>query len=264
MIRSTLLKATALTMTVALLGSLSVLCGQTANTKPPQPKSQKELDALQAMFGAYQSQNWDGVISSSKELVTKFADSEFKATAFQMSAESYRNKGDAENAIVNAEQCLAADPKYYAAMILIAGIQAQRTREFDLDKEEKLGRAEKLANEAIGIVKTAQKFNPQIPDEQWEQVKKSYLSQAYEALGMAGMVRKKYDVCVTNLTLSLDAPMADPATFVRLASCLKEQKKYDEALTYLDKALADAQAAPIIKQAATQEKMAINKLKAGQ
>jgi predicted negative regulator of RcsB-dependent stress response len=81
---------------------------------------------------------------------------------------------------------------------------------------------------------------------------------------MAAMVRKKYDVCVDNLKLSLDAPMTDPATLVRLASCLKEQKKYDEALASLDKALADPQAAPIIKQAATQEKMAINKLKSAQ
>jgi tetratricopeptide (TPR) repeat protein len=258
------MKTIALTASVALFGSLSLLCGQTANPKAPQPKSQKELDALQAMFTAYQNQNWDGVITSSKELVTKFADSEFKATAFQMSAESYRNKGDAENAIINAEQALATDGKYYAAMILIAGIQAQRTREFDLDKEEKLGKADKMANDALGILKTAPKLNPGIADDQWEQVKKSYASQAYEALGMAAMVRKKYDVCVDNLKLSLDAPMTDPATLVRLASCLKEQKKYDEALASLDKALADPQAAPIIKQAATQEKMTINKLKSAQ
>lgn len=264
MIRSKFFQSMAMTAAIALLGSMSVLCGQTSNPKAPQPKSQKELDALQAMFGAYQSGNWDAVVTSSKELVTKFADSEFKATAFQMSAEAYRNKGDAENAIVNAELCLAADPKYYASMILIAGVQAQRTREFDLDKEEKLGKAEKMANDAIALIKAAPKLNPGIPDDQWEQVKKSYLSQAYEALGMAAMVRKKWDVCVTNLKLSLDAPMIDPATMVRLASCLKETKQYDEAIATLDKALADPQAAPIVRQAATQEKLAISKLKSAQ
>jgi tetratricopeptide (TPR) repeat protein len=257
-------RRTLLTVTVALLGSFGLLCAQTANPKAPQPKSQKELEALQALFGAYQNQNHDAIIEAAKGLVTKFADTDFKATAFQMAAESYRVKNDAENAIVNAELALQADPKYYAAMILIAGIQAQRTREFDLDKEEKLGRAEKMAKDAIETIKTAPKLNPGVTDEQWEQIKKSYSSQAYEALGMAAMVRKNHQACVDNLQLAMDTPQPDPATMVRLGSCLRQLKKYDEALAILDKALADEQAAPIVKQAATQEKMEINKAKSAQ
>lgn len=258
MFRSIVLKTTA-----ALLGSIALLCAQTANPKAPQPKSQKELEALQAMFTAYQGQNWDGVITSSKELVSKFADTEFKATAFMMSAEAFRNKGDAENAIVNGEQALQADPKYYAAMVLIAGIQAQRTREFDLDKEEKLGKAEKMAKDALELIKTAPKLNAQVPDDQWEEVKKGYASQAYEALGMSAMVRKKYDVCIENMKLSLDTTMPDPATMVRLGSCYRQNKQYDEAIAILDKAIADPNSAPVVKQAAGAEKMEVAKAKAG-
>jgi len=54
----------------------------------------------------------------------------------------------------------------------------------------------------------------------------------------------------------------DPATLVRLGACYGKIKKYDEGITALDRALSDPQAAPIVKQAATQEKMAQLKLKA--
>lgn len=250
-----------LKIAAVFVGAIALISAQTANPKAPQPKSQKELEALQAMFGAYQAQNVDGTIEAAKNLITKFADSDFKATAFMMAAESYRQKNDVENAVVQAELALQADPKYYAAMVLIAGITAQRTREFDLDKEEKLAKAEKTAKEALEIIQTAPKLNPGITDEQWEGAKKGYASQAYEALGMAAMVRKNYEACATNLNSALDTPMPDPSTYVRLGNCLRMLKKYDEALAVLDKALADPNSVPAIKQAATNEKMEVNKAK---
>ncbi len=76
-------------------------------------------------------------------------------------------------------------------------------------------------------------------------------------------MRKKYDVCSTELGLAVSmAAQPDPATMVRLASCQISNKQYDEANAILDKALADANAAPQVKAAATQLKMDANKAKA--
>jgi tetratricopeptide (TPR) repeat protein len=248
-----------LTITLALAGALA-LPAQTANPKQPQPKSQKELEAIQAIFSA---QDFDGRIAAANNLITKFADTEFKATAYYIAADSAMNKGDAEQAIVYAEKCLEADPKFYGAMLLISRSLAQRTREFDLDKEEKLSRSEKLAKEVMEMLKTAPKPRPDITDEQWEGFKKEFAGQAYEALAMSAMVRKNYEAAAENFKLAVDSsPQPDPATLVRLGNCYRMLKKYDEALAVLDRALADPNSAPQIKQAATQEKMSVNQAKA--
>jgi tetratricopeptide (TPR) repeat protein len=255
MIRSTILAAL-----LALASAVGLLFAQTANPKQPKVKSQKEAAAIQAMFSA---QTPDARIAAALDLVTNFADTDFKATAFYIAAFSAQQKGDTDNVIVYSEKALEADPQNFGAMIMIADILAMKTREFDLDKEEKLGRAEKLAKQAIELIKVAPKPNPQVADEQWEAAKKDYTAQCYEALGLAALARKNYEGCAENLqTAATSASQPDPATLVRLGSCLRQLKKYDEAMAVLDKALADQSAAPIVRQAATQEKLAATQAKA--
>jgi len=249
---------TASLLTASLAASLAF--AQTANPKPPQPKSQKELDAVQAIF---QAPDPDARIAAAKELVTKFADTDFKATAFYVGAFSYQQKGDLENAIVWAEQAVEADPKFYAAQLMIANALALRTKEFDLDREEKLGRAEKLAKEAIATINTAPKPRPDITDEQWEAAKKDFIAQGHEALGLAALVRKKYDVCAAELSTAASlASQQDASLMVRLANCQIQSGKPDEALALLDKVLNDPNVAGQIKSVASQLKVDANKKKA--
>lgn len=233
---------------------------QTANPKQPQPKSQKELEAIQAIF---QAPDPDARIAAAKELVTKFADTEFKATAFYVGAFSYQQKGDLENAIVWAEQAIDADPKFYGAMLMIANALALRTQEFDLDREEKLGRAEKLAKQAMELINSAPKPRPDITDEQWEAAKKDFLAQAHEALGLAALARKNYAGCVSELsTAATLASQQDPTLMVRLANCQIHSGKFDDALALLDKVLNDPNAVPQVKNVAAQLKVDANKKKA--
>ncbi|MEJ5369530.1 MAG: hypothetical protein WHT08_14520 [Bryobacteraceae bacterium] len=251
-----LLTASLLTATLAV----SLAFAQTANPKQPQPKSQKELDAVQAIF---QAPDPDARIAAAKELVTRFADTDFKATAFYIGAFSYQQKGDLENAIVWAEQAIEADPKFYAAQLMIANALALRTKEFDLDREEKLGRAEKLAREAIALINSAPKPRPDITDEQWEAAKKDFIAQGHEALGLVALVRKKYDVCADELTTAASlASQQDASLMVRLANCQIQVGKVDDALAVLDKVLNDPNVAGQVKSVAAQLKVDANKKKA--
>lgn len=246
------------TLLVSALAA-SFALAQTANPKPPQPKSQKELEAVQAIF---QAPDPDARIAAAKELVTKFADTEFKATAFYIGAFSYQQKGDLENAIAWAEQALEADPKFYGAQLMIANALALRTKEFDLDREEKLGRVEKLARTAMETISTAPKPRPDITDEQWEAAKKDFTAQAHEALGLAALVRKKYDVCVSEFSTAFSlASQQDASLMVRLANCQIQSGKPDEAIGLLDKVLGDANASPQVKSVAAQLKADANKKK---
>lgn len=226
--------------------------GAFAFQKQPKPKSQKEVDALNAMFKATTA---DAQIAAAEDLLAKFSDTEFKSLALFMEADSYSRKNQFEKSVVFAERALEADPQSYQAMILLARQYAGHTNENDLDKEEKLTKATKYANDAIAALVNAPKPNPQIPDAQWDAAKKDYTGQAHEALGMISDVRKKYDVSATEYKTALDdMATPDPATMVRYAIAQEHQGKYDEAIATLDKVIADPNSQPVVKQFATNEK----------
>jgi tetratricopeptide (TPR) repeat protein len=238
-----------------------ILCAGAVLFAQPKPKSQKEVDAIMAMFNATQP---DARIAAANNLLSKFADTEFKGTALFMIASSYQQKNDMENMVAYAEKTLEADPKNFSAMLMISQALAQRTREFDLDKEEKLTRADKLAKQSQELIKVAPKPNPQLPDDQWEAAKKDYMAQSYEALGMIATARKKYPDAIANYKLSVEsAVQQDPATAVRLAASYNSNGNFDQALPLLDKVLSDGAVNPAIKQFATTEKEKAMKGKAG-
>jgi tetratricopeptide (TPR) repeat protein len=229
--------------------------------KQPTPKSQKEQEAVMAVF---QAQDPDARIAAAENLLQKFADTEFKAIALQVAAMSAQQKNDFEKMVIYSERTLEADPKNYNAMLMLASGLAQRTREFDLDKEEKLTRADKYANEAMGLIKAAPKPRPDITDEQWEGAKKDFTAQAYEALGVSAMARKKYDVAATNFKAAMDTGATpDAGTMVRLAAAYNNLSKPDEAIAVLDKLLATPDLNPQIKSVAQSERNNAVKIKGG-
>ena len=216
------------------------------------PKSKKEQDAIMAVQNA---QAPDDRIAAVESLIQKFADTEFKSWALNRAADAARQKRDDEKAMFYANQALAADPKDYEALLLLSSELAQHTREFDLDKDEKLDKANKFADEAIAILPTAPKPNAQVKDEEWDAFKKDMIAQAHESKGTAAMVRKKYDVAIEEYKAAAEgAADKEPATYVRLASAYDGAGKYDDAIATIDKVLAMPNLQPVVKQVAESEK----------
>jgi tetratricopeptide (TPR) repeat protein len=240
------MKRSILTGILALAAGAAGLMGQ---PKGPAPKSKAELEALQALF--QQANNPDAVVKLADEFLTKFADTDFKENILNMEADAYHRKKDDTKAQIYAEQALQANPKSYQADIMLAEIIAKGTRETDLDREEKLAKAEKYAKDAIDVVKDAPKPNPQIPDAQWDEVKKTIAAQAHSAIGIANLTRKKFDVAATEFKSAYDND-PQPAYMVQQASALQSGGKNDEAIALCDKILADPQLHPAIKNVATQ------------
>jgi tetratricopeptide (TPR) repeat protein len=243
--------------------ALAAVMGLMAQAPPkqPTPKSQGELDAIKAMFSA---QTPDDRIQAANNLITKYADTDFKGMALSIAAESYGQKNDYEKMLVFGEQALAADPKNFHMLLLMARAIANRTREFDLDREEKLARAEKYAKSADEELKAAQKPNPQLTDEQWTAIKKDYQSQGEEVLAMAAVARKNFDAAITHYKAAIDiSPNPDPATMVRLGAAYDQAKRYDEAIAILDKVMAMPDVNPVVKQFAQAERVRAVQAKGG-
>ena len=240
-------------MMVGLLAAGSLVMGQ-------KPKSPKELEAVQAVFSATTP---DQKIAAVDNLLSKFKDTEFKAAALDMAGEAYSQKGDSANAIVYGNRALEADPKSFQAMLLVSGQLAQITKEFDLDKDEKVKRAKKLADDAIVTINATPKPNPKLTDEQWTGIQKDLVSQAHETLGVLAGIDKHFDIAITEYKMAIDnAANPEVSTMVRLAATYNYAKKYDEATAMADRVLATPGVPDNLKKIATDEKGRAAKAKA--
>ena len=175
--------------------SFALVAGLALGQAQPKPKSQKELEAIQAIFNA---QDPDARISAADNLLSEFrrhrvqGDCPPGSRRIRAAEERLREDGRLRRAYPRSR------PEELSRHVDVgATVIAQRTREFDLDKEEKLGRAEKYAKSAIELVKGCRQAAPRHPGCGLGSGKAELLAQGYEALGLAAMVRKKYDDAAT-------------------------------------------------------------------
>ena len=244
-----------LTMCSVLMLLSSLLWAQ----KQPQPKSPKELEALKAWQAAKTD---DERLQAIENVLNNFADTEFKVFLLQDALQLEQRKGDFAQVVFYGERLLEADPKNGFALVTLAGETARHTREFDLDKEEKLAKVDKYAKAAIDASKDMVKPRPDITDEQWEGVKKDLQAQAYEAQGLAALLRKKYDDSIANYKQAIAVQATpDPATWVRLGQAYIDAGKLDDATASFDKALNTPNVNPQVKAVAQAKKDEVAKRK---
>lgn len=233
----------------AILAAIAIAATATAQ----KPKGPKEMEALNAVFSATTP---DARIAAGDNVITNFAATEFKSIVLFMMAEAYGQKNDDAKMIVYGERAVEADPKNYQASLLLAQGIARKIRDTDLDKDERLKQAEKYANDALASIPAATKANPQITDEQWAEMKKEYVADAHQALGMVATVRKKNDEALSEFKMAVEGPAnPDPAAMVRYAQILNKLGKPDEAIVIADKVMAIPNLNPAYKQFAQAEKV---------
>lgn len=225
------------------------------------PKSDKETQAIQAIAKA---KTPDDIIAAAENLLTKFADTEFKSAALVEEAQAYDQKGDPNKAIFYGRQALESEPKNVDGLLLVAFELAGHTRDGDLDKTEKLAEADKDIKTALDTIPTETKPNATVTDAQWEEGKKYSTARAHYGLGLIAMARKKPDVAVIEYKQAVDgAPSPDLVWMIRLGAAYNLTGKYDDAIAVLDKVIATPDLNPQYKNVAQNERANAVKAKSG-
>jgi tetratricopeptide (TPR) repeat protein len=203
--------------------------------RPPAAKTQPEFEAYKAGSALTDPA---AVEKAADDFATKYPDSELRTLFYTAALQRYQQANNADKMMEMARKVLAIDPDDPAALVGVAQGLAERTRETDLDKDQKLDEGKKDAERAL-ITSDTDVPNSGNSPEQLAAYKGFLKSEAYEILGTLAFNAKNWPEAETNLKKSIDAlpQQPDPVAIFRLAVALDMQGKYPEAIKYADQAL---------------------------
>ena len=229
-----------------------------AGKRQPQAKTKEEYAAYVALM-----QMTDGAAmeKASDDFVAKYPDSELRGAVYQRAMAAYQNIGNEEKTLEMGRKALSYNPDDPGVLVSVAELIASRTRETDLDKDQRLAEATKDAKHGLETV-TDYPAPPNMPAEQVAKIKDEMRGTAYSAMGMAAYTNKNYPDAIANFKQSLDVTKDNPdsTVYLRYTLALDKAGRYPEALDAANKTLAIADAPPQVKQLATQEKTRLEKL----
>ena len=203
--------------------------------RPPQAKTQPEFEAYKA---AIQLADGAAAEKAADDFATKFPDSELKAVLYKSAMQKYQAANNADKMQEMAQKALSFDQDDPEALIGLSQILAERTRDTDLDRDQKLAEAKKDAERALVTVDTDVPTSG-YPPEAIDKFKRYIKSEAYAILGTLASNAKNYSEAETNLKKSIDVfpEQVDSVAVLRLAVALDMQNKYPDALKYANQAV---------------------------
>jgi tetratricopeptide (TPR) repeat protein len=206
-----------------------------AGKRPPQAKTQPEFDAYKAVAALTDPAAQE---KGAADFATKFPDSELRVLLYKAVLARYQSANNLDKMMEVSEKVLTYDPDDPEALLGAAQVLAERTRDTDLDKDQRLAEARKDAERALVTVDTDVPAGG-YPPEQLNAFKGLVRSEAYEILGTLDYNKKAWADAEGNLRKSIDAypQQVDPVAVIRLSVALDMQNKYPEALKFANQAV---------------------------
>jgi tetratricopeptide (TPR) repeat protein len=230
----------------------------TAATPPPPPQGKRLPQAkTQAEFDAYKvaAAVTDPVAmdKASDEFATKFPESELRILLYRAAMHSYQTVNNSDKMMEMGRKVLKIDGDDPEALVGVAQVLAERTRDTDLDKDQRLDEGMKLAQHAVETAETDITVPPGTPQDKIDAYKGFLRSTAYYILGTIQYTREKYADAEGYFHKSIDAfpSQPDPLAVLRLALSLDKQEKYPEALKFANQAVQMAETNPANSTLAT-------------
>ena len=230
--------------------------------RPPQAKTQPEFDAWKAATA-----NTDAAAAekAADDFASKFPDSEVRVLLYQNAMRLYQSANNAEKTETMGRKVLSLDGDNPEALVIVAEVIAERTRDSDIDKDQRFGEATALAQKATQTVDTDVQVPAGTPQEKIDAYKSLLRSNAYSILGTIEFKKENYPAAQENLQKSIDAfpSNPDPVVILRLALALDKQQKYPEALKVANRAVEMTQDNTVIGTPARRERDRLQQLTGG-
>jgi len=149
--------------------------------------------------------------------------------------------------------------------VIVAEVIAEKTRDTDIDKDQRFGEATALAQKATQTVDTDVQVPAGTPQEKIDAYKSLLRSNAYSILGTIEFKKEDYPKAQEDLQKSIDAfpSQPDPVVVLRLALALDKQGKYPEALKAANRAVELTQENTLIGTPARRERDRLQQLTGG-
>jgi tetratricopeptide (TPR) repeat protein len=233
-----------------------------AGKRPPQAKTQPEFDAYKL---AAASTDPAALEKASDDFATKFPDSELRVLLYKNAMRIYQSANNAEKTDAMGRKVLGFDADDPEALVIVAEVIAERTRDSDLDKDQRFGEAISMAQKATQTVDTDIQVPAGTPQDKIDAYKALLRSNAYSILGTIEFKKENYAGAQENLQKSIDAFPSNPDAVVvlRLALSLDKQQKYPEALKVANRAVDMTQDNTVIGTPARRERDRLQQLTGG-
>jgi tetratricopeptide (TPR) repeat protein len=232
-----------------------------AGKRPPQAKTQEEFAAYKAAAALTDPAAQEKAVG---DFATKFPDSELRPLLYKAVMHSYQQANNADKMMEMAQKVLSYDADDPEALLGVAQVLAERTRDTDLDRDQRLAEARKDAQRALVTVETDVPSSGGTP-EQITAYKGFLRSDAYTILGTLDFNAKAWPDAEGNLKKSIDAfpQQPDPIAIFRLSVALDMQSKYPEAMKYANQAVDLTKEGTAAGKAARDEKDRLTQLTGG-
>src|SRR5712692_5116950 len=233
-----------------------------AAKRPPQAKTQPEFDAWKA---AAANTDAAGLEKASDDFATKFPDSELRVLLYKNAMRLYQSANNAEKTEAMGRKVLSFDGDDPEALVMVAEVIAERTRDSDIDKDQRFGEATSMAQKALQTVDTDISVPAGTLQEKIDAYKAGLRSQAYSIIGAIDYKKENYAAAQEDLQKSIDAYPSDPAPvdILRLALALDKQGKYPEALKVANRVVEMTKDDTVVGTTARHERDRLQQLTGG-
>lgn len=204
--------------------------------RPPQLKTKPEQDAYNAAAAITDAA---AIEKAADDFATKFPDSEVRVLLYKNAMRDYQNANNAEKTEAMGRKVLALDPDDPEALAVVAEVITERTRDTDIDRDQRYAEATTMAKRAVQTVDTDLAMQAGTPQDKIDAAKGYIRSQAYSIIGTIEYKKENYVAAQEDLQKSIDAYPSDPDPVVvlRVALALDKQEKYAEALKFANRAV---------------------------
>jgi tetratricopeptide (TPR) repeat protein len=230
--------------------------------RPPQAKTQPEYEAYKTAVALTDAAAAE---KAADDFATKFPDSELRLMLYKAAMHTYQKAGNSDKIVEMGRKGLAIDGDDPELLVTVASELAEKTRDTDLDKDQRLDEAMKMAQKSLQTVDTDISIPPGTPQEQVDGYKGQLRSFAYSIIGTLEFKKDNFAAAETDLRKSIDAfpSQPDPVVVLRLAISLDRQNKYPEALKEANHAVELTQENTSAGKLARQERDRLNQLVGG-